>query len=152
MIYPEINMKLIKATFTFYTVECKDNNPYPEAKTEKEYAEAYKKKSTIDKSGNEVINYIIQLRDNKSILTRNADIIINKLLGDTKLRKKFKIIREGSYYSNRIWSTGILGDKLVIDVDINVIGQKNYAKFSKLSLKKKIDWLYNHFDVIYLQF
>ena len=92
-------------------------------------------------------------RDNSDFLTKDSLEVINKLLGDRKLRNKIRIIADGSWYMNRIFGfvdtedhsivirPEICGYAMGIDTDF----------FKKLSPKKQIDWIYNHFDYIFLQ-
>lgn len=107
---------------------------------------AYSDDTTLDKT-------LMAYRANQDLVHDKDSIdVINKLLNDRRLRKKIRIIHDGSYYVNRIWVHVNAGGKVQFTPELctwflNIDDEK----FDKLSAKKKVNWLYNHFDVIYIQ-
>lgn len=92
---------------------------------------------------------LITIRDSEFIDEDSIDVV-NKLLGDRKILPKTKITYDGSYLNNRIW-VHVQDYKICLYID-NDYHDEDYEKFKKLSNKKKIDWLYNHYDTIFVQF
>lgn len=92
-------------------------------------------------------------RENSDFVCDKDSIdVINKLLSDRRFRKKVRIIHDGSYYTNRIWAHTNVGGKVEFTPEICVWELDiDNTSFQKLSAKKKLNWLYNHFDVVYIQ-
>lgn len=72
---------------------------------------------------------------------------VNKLIGDTKLHDKFVLVTDGSYLNNRI----CLFDDGSIIIEMTNNSLFNYVN-TKMSIKDKINWIYNHYDKIFIQF
>lgn len=153
MKYPSISKKEVQGAVSFY-------NQHPDMKpkfrvcsgdTVEEFISSIEKVAIKDDKKLE--RSLIVYRENKDLLTDESVEVVNKLLGDRKIRNKIKLMNDGSYLTNRIFGFVDL-EKGLIEIkpcfywfDICADG----TEFSELSPKKKIDWLYNHFDVIYVQ-
>lgn len=84
--------------------------------------------------------YLQECKENIDMFTPDSLDIINKLLGDTKLKKKCKIINDGSFVNNRIWwGVNVSKQRIQISVDLD-----HHYDDSCRGNKDKIDWLYNH--------
>lgn len=85
--------------------------------------------------------------------------ILNKLIGDHKLHKKFQVVYDGSYLANRIWVcdseySGKDGSRFSVELleyGHADIPEKYFHEFNKCNIAEKIDWIYNHFDTIFIQ-
>lgn len=153
MKYPSISKKEVQGAVSFY-------KQHPEVKREfniykgdtvEEFINNIEKVAIRDDKKLE--KSLIVYRENKDLLTDESIEVVNKLLGDRKIRNKIKLMNDGSYLANRIFGfvdleKGLI--KIIPCFDWFDIGADG-TEFSHLSPKKKIDWLYNHFDTIYVQ-
>lgn len=137
MIYPNINIDELSKYEETFEIE--------------KHVQRLNKMATKDTKG--LIKALIVYRDNKDLLSEESLIVINKLLGDTKILKKVRLINDGSYRMNRIWGYVDLKSKEIIIRPYFDWHSKSSEKlnFDKLSTKEKIDWIYNHFELIYVQ-
>lgn len=90
---------------------------------------------------------LIIYRQNAELFTEDSIQVINKLLGDTKIRSKIKLVTDGSFLNNRIWCSVHEGEISLFPY----ISYKINPNTKSMSCSKEIDWMYNHFNVIYLQ-
>lgn len=153
MKYPSINENEVKETVDFY-------NQHPDMKpkfrgydgdTVEGFISSIRKVAIKD---NKILERsLIVYHENKDLLTDESIEVVNKLLGDRKIRNKIMLMADGSYLSNRIFGFVDLEKGLIeIKPCVHLYGSSNvYTEFKKLPPKKKIDWLYEHFDVIYVQ-
>ena len=107
---------------------------------------AYTDNATLDKT-------LMVYRENSDLVYDKDSIdVINKLLSDMRFRNKVRIIHDGSYYTNRIWVHTNVGGKIEFTPEICVRELDiDDTAFQNLSAKKKLNWLYNHFDVVFIQ-
>jgi hypothetical protein len=147
--YPSISEKSVAESIEL----CKRNHIENRlGETVDEFMNNLKNRSKVI-NDKDLVKSLIVYRDNKDLLTDESIEVVNKLLGDTKIRNKIRIVYDGSYLVNRIWgSVDLEKGKIALipefsgyEIDVES------SKFDNLSLKKKIDYLYNHFDTIYLQ-
>lgn len=154
MKYPSINKKQVLDAVNFY-------NENPElcshvviemGTTVEQWMERLNERAKKDSDG-KLEKSLIVYRKYRSLLSEKSIEVINKLLGDRKIRNKIRIVYDGSYLVNRIWSyVDLEKEQIVIRPEFNGYEfNVNTSEFDKLSPKKQIDWLYNHFDVIYVQ-
>lgn len=150
MKYPHINKERIKDNVDYWntyhpgegSIFMKAHNCYDYESFEKEWFNASK---PFDKN---LERYLITMRENSDLITNSSKIVIDKLLGDSKIRNKLRFIYDGSYYNNRIWFEGFeSGINCIFMISVT---QHDKDYFNKLPIKKKIDWMYNHFDYIYV--
>lgn len=99
-----------------------------------------------------LLQNLVMWRDLSENMPDSDMEILNKLIGDHKLRKKMQIVYDGSYLANRIW----------MDYENNILVELSYngnpditedikEKFKRLNNSDRIDYLYNHFDTIFIQ-
>lgn len=153
MKYPSINVKEVKETVDFYNENPQIDSPTPKVmgRTVEQFMESLNKRAIKDDKGLE--KSLIVYRDNSELLTEGSIQVINKLLGDRKIREKIRIVNDGSYLVNRIWVT-VDTQYSKIEFLPEFYGYRVGVRdsvFHSLPVKKQIDWLYNHFDVIYIQ-
>lgn len=154
MKYEHISRKEVMETIDFYKRNPDINSPTIRimGRTTEEFIGNLNKRSQKNKNGR-LEKSLVVYRENKDLLTKESIEVINKLLGDKKIRDKVRIVHDGSYLVNRIWNyvdtecgkVNICPEFWAYRIDVPS------SEFDRLSLKKKIDWLYNHFDVIYIQ-
>lgn len=147
MIYPSINEKLLQDTLKQY-----EERGEKDCISYKLILERLDKKEKFyQKTNCKQVNTFLNLcRDNIDLFDPNSLEVINKLLGDTKLKRKFRDTCDGSYLNNRIWLYVNPRSCLIeMRVEINFT---NDESVKSMSSKEKIDYMYNHFDAIYLQF
>lgn len=157
MIYPTYELKDLEHSMRFYNenpdlycgfVDREGGNITLEEIINKMDARARKFDERDEKS-------LIILRDNSDLLSYSAIIIINKLLGDRKLRDKCYMVCDGSGLMNRLWSPYAhdTGGMFHIEIELSYKAQNEpYCKyFNSLHTKDKLEWLYNHFERIHLQ-
>lgn len=110
-------------------------------------------KNEAKKDDGRLYQSLMVYRENKDLLTDESIVVINKLLGDKKIRDKIRLINDGSYFVNRIWGHVVIkNEKIEICPEFNGPSiDIDSSRFDELSVKKKIDWLYNHFDNVYVQ-
>ncbi len=154
MKYPCINEKQIEETLKFYNENPDIDSPVINVmgRTLTEYIDNMNKRAKKDTNG-KLEKSLIIYRENKDLLTDQAIEVVNKLLGDRKIRNKIRLVNDGSYLVNRIWGHVRIRDGKIDmqpEFDGYYIGIDT-SKFNNLSIKKKIDWIYNHFDLIYVQ-
>lgn len=154
MKYPCISEKSVLETINFYNENPQINSPTIDVmgRTVEQFMENLNKRAQKDKDG-KLVRSLVTYRNNKDLLTDESIQVINKLLGDTKIRSKIRIVTDGSYLVNRIWSYVDTENRKVVilpEFDGYSIGVDS-SEFYKLSPKKQIDWLFNHFDIIYVQ-
>lgn len=154
MKYPYISEKEVAETLKFY-----NENPHIDSPTIKvmgrtieQFIENLNKRARMDNDGR-LIKSLVAYRDNKDLLTDESIQVINKLLGDRKLRSKIRLVSDGSFLVNRIWGfVNTESGKIVIRPEFDGRSiEVDTSNFYKLSTKKQIDWLYNHFDIIHVQ-
>ena len=109
---------------------------------------------TSVKSHRDFVRILTEIK-NTGLLDDLSITVINKLIGDRKLFKKIKFCYDGSYRNNRIWgSPNTVENKYRIRPEI---GYELWKQFDyqypvdKNNVKEYIDWIYNHFDTIFLQ-
>lgn len=93
---------------------------------------------------------LVVYRDS-GLLTKDSLEIVNKLIGDKKLMSKIVVVCDGSWLNNRIYNRVLPSLRIELKPEFALYKEKDYDKFERLSCKKKIDWLYNHFDYIFIQ-
>ena len=99
---------------------------------------------------------LLTYRNNPDLLTEGTLEIINKLLNDQKLREKIKFVNDGSFLTHRIWGFVDSDLKIRFSPEItyygeNVIGKVNSLKFDTLTNEQRIEWLYDHFDTVWVE-
>lgn len=152
MKYLLIDMIELDDSFQFYA-EHTHLTPFYKGNSVDEWADEIIKRA--EKNDKLLKQLFITYRENKDLILDESSIeIINKILGDCKIRSKCRIVNDGSYLNNRIYVYISLYDNLEgirirpelgfrLDPDI-----RNH--FYNLPVKKAIDWLYNHFDTIFV--
>lgn len=83
-------------------------------------------------------------------------VIVANLLFNKELRDKLLIVTDGSYLNNRIWITGDItndGDiGVLFDIDLGHDVPKPISDvFYQMKVIDKINWLYDHFEYVFLQ-
>ncbi len=118
------------------------------------YLEFYHKSTTFKKSRKDFVKILLEYKNSKNISTEAIETI-NKLIGDRKLYNKIVFCTDGSYRNNRIWANLDKSNKVINfypDVNYKLNKQVSFTSLiENLNIKKQIDWIYNHFDVVFLQ-
>ena len=145
-----------------------DNIDYGRIKTENALMDSFDlDHSSVEDTAKRHIESNLTYRNNKGIIKALSTLrkygkmdndsleIVNKLIGDHKLRKKFVVACDGSYLSCRIWLYIDTRDegKFNLEIDCPIIDkyEKLSEKFDNMCSKEKINFLYNHFDLIPIQ-
>ena len=151
MVYPDLNMKEIDDFVKFWEGRDTDCSGLP---IEDYYKSAELMVSHIrtdlgDVPWKCIESSLIVCRQNADLLTDRGLQIVNKLLGDTKLRRKIRPASDGSFLNNRVWCPVQSLNKidLIPEVSYKLIPDALYWKHDS----KMIDWIYNHFDIIHIQ-
>lgn len=152
MKYPLINMAQLNDSFEFYA-EHPRFTPFYKGNSVEEWADEIIK--SAEKNDKLLKRLFIIYRENKDLILDESSIeVIDKILGDRKIRSKCRIINDGSYLNNRIYVyiiTNAEEEGLLIHPTLWYDGDDINDHFDKLPAKKKVDWLYNHFDTIFVQ-
>jgi len=115
------------------------------------YLELYSAEA-ITVSHKKFVQILMELK-NSELLNNYAIKVINKLIGDHKLFKKIQFINDGSYRNNRIWGHE-KGNMYTLTPEIGYNLRCAFNKKDPAPIdnpKKYINWLYNHFDILFLQ-
>lgn len=119
-----------------------------------------------EKQVKQVLRNLVAWRNlciNGTIPSLDDYAILNKLIGDHKLHKKFQVVYDGSYLANRIWVcdseySGKDGSRFSVELSYSHyhnrptdIPEKYVHEFDKCNVVEKIDWIYNHFGTIFIQ-
>lgn len=113
----------------------------------------YDKETAFKLSHRKFVKLLSEIK-NTFLLDENSVIIINKLIGDRKIYKKIRFCTDGSYRNNRIWGHCNRYNKYEIEPMLRYNFRKKFnykPSIDKDDPKTFIDWLYNHFDTIFLQ-
>lgn len=151
MNYPHISEKDVLETVNFYNNHPDFISPTP-GKTVEEFIGNLNKRAKKDTDG-KLEKALMTYHANADLLDDESLEIVRKLLDNKKIREKIRIVDDGSYLVNRIWNCiDAENGKIVIipEFDGHSINVDS-SEFYKLSAIEKIDWLYNHFDIIYAQ-
>jgi hypothetical protein len=94
-----------------------------------------------------------------TVFDENSLIIMDKLLGDTKIMNKVKAIYANGIISNSIALTCYCNRfhliphlSSIVSSDPKTWNTTFDREFSELSPKDQIDWMYNHYDTIWFTF
>ena len=153
MKYPLIDMVELTDSFQFYA-ENTNTEPYYKGNSVEEWADEIIGRA--EKNDKLLKQIFITYRDNKDLILDDSSLeVINKILGDKKTRSKCRIVHDGSYLNNRIWvfiHADADEEGIKIRPEINFrFDDSIHDYFDKLPAKKKIDWIANHFDTIFVQ-
>lgn len=69
------------------------------------------------------------------------------LIDNPRYSRKMVLVFDGSYRNNRIWFNGA---NLYIEC-YRAYDKRDYVSFTGKSIKYQLNWLWNHYDVIYFQ-
>ena len=130
------------------------SNPYKGLDTVEEVVAKLEK--DMIKDDKKLVQVLCKLRKCKKYLSSDSIEMINKILGDKRLREKIRIVPNILFYENYIWlapfppkENKLIEYELVfsIETDYNNVLEYNGIMY-KLSPKKRLDWFANHFDFI----
>lgn len=80
-------------------------------------------------------------------LKEDGQQLAKLLINNPRYARKMILVFDGSYRNNRIWFNG---DNLFVDC-FRYYGKRDYVNFTGKSMKYQLNWLWNHYDVIYFQ-
>ena len=114
--------------------------------TPEEYLEEYTKYDRLI-SHEEVVNTLTYLLESK-VLDEDSQKLCHLLIDNPRYTRKMKLIFDGSYRNNRIW----FDHKTNISISCLECYEKHIRiNLDGMSVKQKLNWMRNHYDVIYFQ-
>lgn len=162
MKYPEYNIESVQDTLDTYLklhsepmwFKCAGIEKLSAEYNAENYIRIYNQHTVSSISRKDFERTLSEIRKSRFIDDESKKII-NKLLGDKKLFRKIKVCSDGSYRNNRIFcNTDIYAEKAFkINIELyRILYMQIPEEVENLTPNKKIDWLYNHFDTIFIQF
>ena len=82
------------------------------------------------------------------VLDDEGEQLCRLLINNPRYTLKMKIIFDGSYRNNRIWFDH---DKHLYMKCFKSYKNHSYVDCDNMKVKQKLNWMWNHYDVIYFQ-
>lgn len=151
------NIDKINARIKFY-------KEYPELQSK---SDPYKGLDTVEevvaklekdmiKDHKKLVQVLCIFRKYKKYLSPHTIKLIDKILGDKRLREKIRIVPDTLFYENYIWIAPFPSPRESIEYELGLLSEVTYnialeygGIMYALNSKKKMDWYNNHFDLIF---
>ena len=150
---PSIDMKAIEKTVYEFTegklANVHDGRAFTNGvyvTTPEDYLEAYTK---YDRQlSHEEVAKSLSCLLKAEVLDEESEQLCRLLINNPRYTLKMKIIFDGSYRNNRIWFDH---DKHLYMKCFKSYKNRSYVDCDNMKVKQKLNWMWNHYDVIYFQ-